>query len=482
MKRLNYGAKGLLSAGLLLFLVALLFFVPFSCRRGVEQQMVAKSNEFNMEAAKEWWYGSFRKSPEYQKRDFSSPLSTPQGMSTKKYPRWNAAIAYSIGSLQVVELPLVYETNSILLPGMSQLNQTPEGERVARAAVHKLMLVRIANGEIVVRNVTLVPTLDFAMQTGYDLSRINLQKLPPNFSGYQMIGGWDESVKNVIHYIDGKAIRRVKLIKRQTGMQRSPTHSRTNDDPNSCLQCERWVPKKVWACVIIPSGDDLADEEACRENGSWVDSQTEGTCESIPNCPDGDGPDPFTQCLNEGNTPEECMCQLYQLECGDDDWDGDGDEIDYSCYNTQENNFQQTIANSSTDNSDMSYTSIPVNDVTRNVARSWKCLNGFGGWSLISHETGVIKYVPIFHQYRWEWESLIHNSITKQGSTFPGVSVSYSQGVGTPYISSLYASMALSFSVTYNLVCDCPNIPIVGQLPPIDRNYNANSTFWPATP
>jgi hypothetical protein len=157
---------------------------------------------------------------------------------------------------------------------------------------------------------------------------------------------------------------------------------------------------------------------------------------------------------------------------------------DWTCANTQKDNFHQTVAYSETDNTDtdLPLSSTAIDDLTRNVERPWGCLKGFGNWKLISHETGKIKYVPFDNGHRWEWQSLEHNSITKDGSTLPGVAVTYSQGVGTPHINSLYSSMALSFSVTYSFVCDCPNIPTSWIIQPIDKNYTATSPFWLAKP
>ncbi|MCW3074915.1 MAG: hypothetical protein JWP69_1984 [Flaviaesturariibacter sp.] len=165
-----------------------------------------------------------------------------------------------------------------------------------------------------------------------------------------------------------------------------------------------------------------------------------------------------------------------------EDGDEGGDEEDYTCAYEQNANFENESSGGSVASESISESSTEIDPITRSVSTDWKCFNGLGGWKLTSHETGIIKYVPFGSGNRWEWESISHHSITKEGSTLPGVSVSFTQGVGTPHIASHIASMKLKFNVTYNFVCECPSMPLNWVVQPVDKSYETPSPFWIAKP
>ena len=292
----------------------------FACRKSDLQKKPAEN--FDVAAAKEWWYGTFRKTAEYKKTDWTSPLAPPETFSTKKYPSWKRAISYKRGTIQIIELPLVYEANSILLPGMQGLNGTKEGERIARSAIHKLVIIKQQNGTVSVRTVTIVPMPEYAKAHHYDMSHITMEKLPTDFSGYLMVGSWDASEKNIIKMGGGKPARKVKLRK---------TAPLTRNGLNFSTEVEvcGWeeVPHMVWVCVVVPTGDDLADEETCQENGEWVQqgTVTEWVCREETNDPENPGDsEEVNLCMNTGMTEEECICIFYANLC--DPGDGGGGE------------------------------------------------------------------------------------------------------------------------------------------------------------
>lgn len=295
--------------------VLLTVLIIQACRKTDNQTTTLTEKKFGISEAKEWWYGSFRKSVEYSKIDRTSPLAPPAGSSAKKYPGWKRAISYSIGRLQIVELPLVYETNSILLPGMQNLQNTAEGARIAKSAIHKLMLIKKADGTVAVRTVTIVPSPEYAKQMNYDMGHISPRKLPVDFSGYQMIGGWDESEKNILRISVGKPVKKLKIVTAETlAKQKASGNTLARE------VCEDvWVANMVFVCAIAPSGDDLADEERCRDNGYWMEDggQYELQCHDEPG-------DPFSDCVTYGGSSEECTCQVYGLGCEGDGGGGGG--------------------------------------------------------------------------------------------------------------------------------------------------------------
>jgi hypothetical protein len=129
-----------------------------------------------------------------------------------------------------------------------------------------------------------------------------------------------------------------------------------------------------------------------------------------------------------------------------------------------------------------------VDPFTKNKNPVWECLTGLGGWSLNSHEKGKIKLIDVANN-TWAWKSLEHDQITFLGSPLPITHITYTNGVGTPSFTPeaaeasniFYAGMSLDFTVTYTFVCNCPNIPVVGWVPPITNDYTSTA-LWDARP
>ncbi len=293
--------------------VTLLFFTMITaCRKNDTTASIAE--KFDVVAAKEWWYGTFRKSESYTQLDRKSPYALPEGSSTKKYPRWKRAINYTKKGLQIVEMPLVFETNSILLPGMQDLNNTAEGARVAKSGTHKLIIIKGRSGVQDVRVVTIVPAAAYAKKYHYDISHVNMEKLPADFDGYVIITDWAGGEKNAFSIKSGKPYQKLKII---TGKMLSELKLKGHLSRLSSCPPPVWVPHLVWVCVIAPSGDDLADAERCQEQGHWEEN---GGYYEYPPCEEEDPP-----------TDEE-LCQWYGINCdpgeGDPGQGGSLPEID----------------------------------------------------------------------------------------------------------------------------------------------------------
>ena len=93
----------------------------------------------------------------------------------------------------------------------------------------------------------------------------------------------------------------------------------TNPDGSACGGMD-WVPEEYWTCAVVPTGDDVADQERCQEIGEWTESPTEGDWVEQPPC------DP--------ETPTEC--DLWGTNCpGDEEDPGDGCT---DCEQPEENN------------------------------------------------------------------------------------------------------------------------------------------------
>jgi hypothetical protein len=169
---------------------------------------------------------------------------------------------------------------------------------------------------------------------------------------------------------------------------------------------------------------------------------------------------------------------------------GAGDaNLDEFCINAAISEFQQEVNGAQTTSQTVGFNISDIDPITKNKNPTWTILTGaFGGWKLNSQEIGVVKLIDPT-QNKWAWKSLSHGSISMSGNSLPTTSIEHDQGVGTPSFTPetaattnvLYGGMSLNFSVTYRLVCNCPNVPFVGWVPPIHVSYTSNA-IWDANP
>ena len=188
-----------------------------------------------------------------------------------------------------------------------------------------------------------------------------------------------------------------------------------------------------------------------------------------------------------------CDDPLNQTLCPDDGGGGGGggggDGVEYdACISAAVSGFQSEANGAQAVSETIGFNISIINEVTKNKNPKWRILKGWSGWDLESQELGVIKLIDD-QANQWAWKSLTHGAISMVGSPPPGVSIEYNQGVGTPSFTPetaaativLYGGMSLNFNVTYRLLCDCPNLPFVGQIPPIMKPYTSNA-IWNSNP
>ncbi|RYY97324.1 MAG: hypothetical protein EOO11_11200 [Chitinophagaceae bacterium] len=421
----------------------LVVLIVISCRRNLSEDVAAPPLDdaaFTEATVKKWYVGSYKRTEAWR----------AAWAADKKFPVWTDAYVYKRPGQEMIEFPLRRQKTRLLVRNASALTPV-QARQVVSATVSRVLFIRQRNKEVAVRQVDYVPEWNYLERKGFDISSVRYGEAGNDFSGTMIVRDWSGNPLRMYQLRNGKVTRHVST-------KRVPSGDKTGAGRTAERTCEM-VEYCMWYEDCVVRGDVITDE--CGE-------------------PYTDYSDCYVQ--EECSGEDEDPCVTYGINCDDGGGGGGEDEVDYSCANGQKSNFDSEAGGASTASVDDAGSSTAVDPLTRNVARSWTCLNGFGGWTLLSHETGVIKNVPFQGSTRWEWESIAHNSITKNGSTLPGVSVSYSQGVGTPHTSSLYASMALTFSVTYSFVCDCPAIPTSWIITPVDKNYSATSPFWYAQP
>ncbi|MEP7251372.1 MAG: hypothetical protein ABI683_03305 [Ginsengibacter sp.] len=203
------------------------------------------------------------------------------------------------------------------------------------------------------------------------------------------------------------------------------------------------------------------------------------------------------QCINSGVDWYQRSCDVYAdgsmvcgaweyigtvptVTCNDIPSGGEGGPGEDECITDEKNNFNQEASGAYATSQTLSFSNSTINTFQKHKDPIWTCLNGYGPWKLNSQEIGIVKLVdPNINS--WEWVSLTHGGITMEGSPLPGTSLSFTQGVGTPTISKKISGMSLNFTVTYTFVCDCPNLPGIGWVPPIHKSYTSTA-LWNSNP
>ena len=195
----------------------------------------------------------------------------------------------------------------------------------------------------------------------------------------------------------------------------------------------------------------------------------------------------FTTCDDDCAQARNANGRSYGTNCNGNGGGSGGVEYD-ACVSAAVSNFQSVANGAQSVSQTIGFDVSSINQVTKNKNPIWKILDGWSGWHLESQELGVIKLIDA-QTNQWAWKSLTHGSISMVGSPPPGVSIEYSQGVGTPSFTPetaaativLYGGMSLNYNVTYRLICDCPYLPLIGQIPPTFKSYNSHA-IWNSNP
>jgi len=139
----------------LFFAITAISFV--SCQKGIEKPA---SDEFNVAAAKEWYYGTFKKSPEWK----NSPLHG------KKLPDWKKGFYRKVGNIEMVEFPLVKIKTSISVSSNAQLTNAQK-QRIAEASLSRIVFIK-KDDKVLIREIDYIPDWEYLQNKGFDISHI----------------------------------------------------------------------------------------------------------------------------------------------------------------------------------------------------------------------------------------------------------------------------------------------------------------------
>jgi hypothetical protein len=170
--------------------------VFYSCQK----QDSYSNDKFDATAAKEWYYGIFKKGEEYK-----SALSVS---GIKKYPDWQYGIAQIKGDYQIVEFPLKSTVRTVQVFANPAYTEADK-KRIVNASVERVVIIKDAAGNITPRIVTYIPDLDYLAKHHYDISENMVTQIDNDFNGFLFIRTWSGGFINGFKINNGRITRKL---------------------------------------------------------------------------------------------------------------------------------------------------------------------------------------------------------------------------------------------------------------------------------
>ena len=289
MSKITQHRKPVLLITLSLLFTAIAVFM--ACRKTNQNESVAAAGlpaVFNAEAAKEWFYGTFKKSNEF--------LSVPIALDGKKLPDWDGGRYKKLGNTEMVEYPLVQQKKRV------PVKTTTGGgidARLAEAGITRAVLVK-KNGKTALRLVQWVPNAAYAQAKNYDISQNSLLNAESDFTGKVLITRWDGL------FIKGYQMENGRKTKAITKMQNRFKREEETATPNTPINPDCTYSYYAWAeqnCNIYTNGDDISIEVCSNWELVW-DNLQETSC-----------PISQSECETLGLSTEDCLCVSNRFGC-----------------------------------------------------------------------------------------------------------------------------------------------------------------------
>lgn len=312
---------------------------------------------------------------------------------------------------------------------ISETLSESDSRKIIDNTIFKVLFVKAPNKPMEVRIIQFTPTLNYLKNKNFDLSNLSFKDYTKEFKGDFMIFDFDNNFKKGYHFAnDG-----IKTIKLQT------IFLNKNNTANVPL-----------LDVTTTSSSDLCDNSIEIESNCWynVHITYETICTGGWNLDEGFNPNychieivsiycelaycdntiDFENCLNQGNTQEQCLCILYEIGCGESGGDENG-----QCNMTEAEALD--ILNAVTPEAinivSSSEMGTPSNPDQENIIRAPKPSTGggvvipisaYGGnyrpqWEA-SYSAVVYKNTSIPNS-DWKWESFVYSSFNQTGGAIP---------------------------------------------------------------
>jgi hypothetical protein len=245
--------------------------------------------------------------------------------------------------------------------------------------------------------VQFTPTHAFLAAKGYDMSSLSFKDyLASGFKGDVMLFDYDDNFKKGWHFSSGKT-KEIHLYNklaaanrtRQTvqnsktgeGNHSTPATNQTSEigPPDNCNGIP-FEPNCVYTIHVeyeYTCSGGWNPEEGFNPDYCHILQYTVVGCE-LQYC-NPTGGNAYEECLNAGNTQEECMCTVYGIGC---DSGGGGEEEDEEACNQFNTNAEAFIAN----NSEHVTSAMPVSPSFKDTTVKWVVTRAYNGyWQVVAY-------------------------------------------------------------------------------------------------
>lgn len=300
------------------FLFLFITIITSQCRR---IDVKTQQESWSIDTAKEWWFGFFKKSPQYREINSSSPYAIAlakaatsggsniltEKSTIKKYPVWDLGELFNTGKFQAFEFPLLYPNKCAPMPEGTTLSGTA-ANRIAESILNKVVLIRSQAGDITVRVVSIIPEYEYAQKKQFDISNNSMKHLDPEFKGWIVVRKWNEEIINIYETRNGKITRVLNMKTRQI-------RSNGNTSNRSASEICGYAEVVIWNKVCIAEPCEPPQEIPCINGCAEWYYEPQLSWDWV--CVDGSN---NIDCLQSAMPYEQCMCYYYNLDC-----DGSGD-------------------------------------------------------------------------------------------------------------------------------------------------------------
>ena len=360
---------------------------------------------FNTVAAKEWYYGSFKQSAEFQ--------AANTAIAGKKFPDWKTGRYKKLGNMEIVEFDLVEQKKGVLVkPSGNRFNDN----RIAEATLTRAVFIKTGRN-IKLELIKYIPELNYLTSRNYDISKNGLLNPDEQFTGKVLITRWNGDLVKGYNVEHGKKKNVItKLLKQAAPADDAGT-------PNTPINPDCYYSYYAWAeqnCTTYTNGDDVSIEFCSDWELVW-DNLQETSC-------------PLTQgdCETLGLSTEDCMCQMMGVGC--DGEDTNQDDAIISEYNNANNAVWSYVTN-------LDYTCITTSAPYTSHYNNWLLAkHGFGWWDASANSRwtyatsngsiNLSEFIPVstalnthttmlFNTIEWTQKEMTNNSINFNNTPNP---------------------------------------------------------------
>jgi hypothetical protein len=330
----------------------------FACKK-TDRPAGEGDEQFNVATVQKWFETQFTQTAEYRN-------GTRNGADVK-VPNWKKGRVYNIGQYKVAEFPLFINNRRVYVP---ETLADADAKRVVAGTLYKALFVQSSDGTIETRIMQFTPSYQYLSSKRFDISNLSFQNYAAEFKGDMMMFDYDNNMKKGWHFGNGKP-KGIKLRTKFANGNRQRTESSGLCDnipiePN-CYYTVHTVFE--YQCSGGWNVNEGFNPDYCQ-----ISQIVSIECE-LEYCEEP-GVDLIQECMNQGYTQAECMCQVYALGC-----ENGGGYDEQACQQAQ-----QECENASAFNSTTAVEDLPTSPTTKDITVKWNIAeHTLGTWRIVAN-------------------------------------------------------------------------------------------------